>query len=61
MDFAVPRAIRIDDGLPFVGRTTYFGLSELSVWLVLRRVNGQIEYLLRAAVAERSYKPPKGK
>lgn len=31
-DFGLPRAIRTDNGVPFAGRSAFFGLSKLSVW-----------------------------
>src|SRR5258706_10234605 len=31
-DFGLPLAIRTDNGVPFASRSTFFGLSKLSVW-----------------------------
>jgi putative transposase len=31
-DFGLPRAIRTDNGIPFASRSSFFGLSKLSVW-----------------------------
>jgi len=31
-DYCLPRAIRSDNGVPFASTSTFFGLSNLSVW-----------------------------